>query len=164
MRDLIRARSASKKDTKIARQRVQSLLLRTGRRYEKKLWTRRHRIWLSNQTFEIASQQIAFQHYIQAFEQAENRTKQLEMEILNLLPEWSLGDLVIQLQALKGVALIVAVSVVSEVGDFNRFANPKQIMAYLGLIPGEHSSGGTTRNTEITKVGNKEGITLVVTP
>ena len=76
----------------------------------------------------------------------------------------SLFDLVIQLQALKGVALIVAVSVVSEVGDFNRFANPKQIMAYLGLIPGEHSSGGTTRNTEITKVGNKEGITLVVTP
>lgn len=156
MRDLVRARGASKKDTKIARQRVQSILLRTGRKYDKKSWTRRHRIWLSNQTYDIASQQIAFQHYIQALEQAENRTKQLEDEILNLLPEWSLGDLVIQLQALRGVALVIAVSVVSEIGDFNRFSNPKQIMAYLGLIPGEHSSGNSTRNTGITKVGNKE--------
>lgn len=74
MRDLVRARSASKKDVKIARQRIQSLLLRAGRRYDKKSWMGRHRTWLANQTFSCASQQIAFQHYIQALEQAENRT------------------------------------------------------------------------------------------
>ncbi len=156
MRDLVRARSASKKDTKIARQRIQSLLLRAGRLYDKKSWTKRHRIWLANQTFSNGSQQIAFQHYLQALEQAENRTMQLEQEIQHLLPNWSLGDLVVQLQALKGVALIVAVTVVSEIGDFSRFSNPKQIMAYLGLIPGEHSSGNKTRSIGITKVGNNE--------
>lgn len=156
MRDLVRARGASKKDTRISRQRIQSLLLRAGRKYDKKSWTRRHRIWLANQTFPCASQQIAFQHYIQALEQAENRTAQLEQEITNFLPEWSLGDLVVQLQALKGVALIISVTVVSEIGDLSRFSNPRQIMAYLGLIPGEHSSGGNKRSTGITKVGNSE--------
>ena len=156
MRDLVRARFASKKDTKIARQRIHSFLLRVGRIYAKKPWTVRHRIWLGNQTFANPSQQIAFQHYLQAHEQVQDRTKQLEQEIMRLLPDWSLCDLVIQLQALKGVALIVAVTVVAEIGDFSRFTNPKQIMAYLGLIPGEHSSGNSTRGTGITKVGNKE--------
>ncbi len=156
MRDLVRARSASKKDTKIARQRIHSMLLRAGRVYDNKPWTKRHRIWLANQKFASPSQQIAFQHYIQAHEQTQTRTDQLEQEIMRLLPAWSLYDLVIQLQALKGVALIIAVTVVAEIGDFSRFTNPKQIMAYLGLIPGEHSSGGTIRSTGITKVGNKE--------
>ena len=156
MRDLVRARSASKKDCKIARQRIQSLLLRTGKTYGKKPWTKRHRIWLANQQFPNPSQQIAFQHYIQALEQSENRTSQLEQEIQRLLPDWSLYDLVIQLQALKGVALVVAVTVVAEIGDLSRFSNPKQIMAYLGLIPGGHSSGSSTRHTGITKVGNEE--------
>ena len=156
MRDLVRARSASKKDTKIARQRIQSLLLRAGRIYDKKSWTKRHRIWLANQTFPNASQQIAFQHYLQALEQSQNRTEQLEQEINRLLGEWSLKDLVIQLQALKGIATIIAVTVVAEIGDFSRFDHPKQMMAYLGLIPGEYSSGHTTRSKGITKVGNKE--------
>ncbi|SER78748.1 Transposase [Nitrosomonas sp. Nm51] len=156
MRDLVRARSASKKDTKIARQRIQSLLLRAGRIYDKKSWTKRHRIWLANQTFPNASQQIAFQHYIQALEQSQVRTEQLEQEIDRLLEDWSLKDLVIQLQALRGIATIIAVTVVAEIGDFSRFDHPKQMMAYLGLIPGEYSSGNTTRSKGITKVGNKE--------
>lgn len=156
MRDLVRARSASKKDSKIARQRIQSLLLRAGRIYGKKSWTKRHRIWLANQTFPCGSQQIAFQHYIQALEQTESRTQQLEKEISRLLETWPLRDLVIQLQALKGIATIIAVTVVAEIGDFVRFDNPKQMMAYLGLIPGEYSSGSKIRSRGITKVGNQE--------
>ncbi len=73
-----------------------------------------------------------------------------------MLGEWSLKDLVIQLQALKGIATIIAVTVVAEIGDFSRFDHPKQMMAYLGQIPGEYSSGHTTRSKGITKVGNKE--------
>ena len=156
MRDLVRARSASKKDTKIAKQRIQSMLLRTGRKYDKKPWTKRHRIWLANQSFTISSQQIAFQHYMQSLEQIEARIEQLDQEILRLLPDWSLTDLVSQLQALKGVGLTIAITLVAELGDFSRFTNPKQVMAYLGLIPGEHSSGGKTKKLGITKTGNKE--------
>lgn len=74
---------------------------------------------------------------------------------MRLLPD-CLNDLVTQLQALKGVALIVAATVIAEIGDFSRFENPRKIMAYLGLIPGEHSSGNCTRPAGITKVGNKE--------
>lgn len=156
MRDLIRARSASRKDSKIARQRIQSILLRAGRIYDKKSWTKRHRIWLANQTFPNASQQIAFQHYLQALAQSESRTEQLEQEVTRLLNDWSLRDIVIQLQALKGVATVIAVTIVAEIGDLSRFDNPKQLMAYLGLIPGEYSSGNSTRSRGITKVGNKE--------
>jgi transposase len=156
MRDLVRARAAAKCDSRIAKQRIQSMLLRTGRRYDKKPWGHRHRVWLADQTFPLPSQQIAFQHYCQSLEQIENRIQQLDQEITRLLPEWSLYPLVCQLQALKGVGQTIALTLVAELGDFSRFANPKHIMAYLGLVPGEHSSGGSIRKRGITRVGNSE--------
>jgi len=58
------------------------------------------------------------------------------------------------LQSLRGVSLIVAVTTVAELGDLTRFDSAKQLMAYLGLVPSEHSSGGTTRRGGITKTGN----------
>ena len=156
MRDLVRARSCAKKDTKVAKQRIQSILLRAGKIYEKKMWTVRHRVWLANQSFPLPSQQIAYEHYRQSLEQIENRITQLDQEIDRLLPDWSLNNLVNQLQAFKGVGRTIAISVVAELGDFSRFSNPKQIMAFLGLIPGEYSSGATVRKAGITKAGNVE--------
>lgn len=120
------------------------------------MWTVRHRVWLANQSFPLASQQIAYEHYRQSLEQIENRIEQLNQEIDRLLPNWSLYNLVNQLQALKGVERTIAISVVAELGDFSRFSNPKQIMAFLGLIPSEHSSGSVTRKAGITKAGNVE--------
>ena len=58
------------------------------------------------------------------------------------------------IQAMRGVAFIVAVTVVAEVGDFHRFDNPRQLMAYLGLTPSEHSSGASVRRGGITKAGS----------
>src|SRR3981189_2237668 len=58
------------------------------------------------------------------------------------------------IQAMRGVSLINAVTIVAEVGDFSRFGNPRQLMAYLGLVPSEHSSGGAVRRGGITKAGN----------
>lgn len=156
MRDLVRARACAKHDEKIAKQRIQSMLLRTGRKYDKKSWTVRHKIWLANQSFDLSSQQIAFEHYKQSLEQIENRILQLDKEIDHLLPNWSLFNLVTQLQALKGVGKLIAISLATEIGDFSRFSNPKQIMAFLGMIPGEHSSGKTIRHAGITKTGNPE--------
>src|ERR1700687_4948468 len=71
-----------------------------------------------------------------------------------LLPNWSMAPVVAALQSMRGVALVVAVTVVAEVGDFRRFANPRQLMAYLGLVPSEHSSGSSVRRGGITKAGN----------
>jgi transposase len=67
---------------------------------------------------------------------------------------WSQAPLVAALQAMRGVAFVVAVTLVAEVGDFARFANPRQLMAYLGLVPAEHSSGRAVRRAGITKAGN----------
>ena len=135
MRDLIRARAAAKRDSRVARQRILSMLLRTDKHYAGKHWTGKHRTWLANQSFSQPSQQIAFQHYCQSLEQIEDRILQLDQEISRLLPEWSLCNLVCQLQALKGVGQLTAITLVAELGDFLRFSNPKQLMAFLGLVP-----------------------------
>jgi transposase len=155
IRDLVRARHAANKDTKIAKQRIKSFLLKYDINYVGKSWTYRHKLWLANLQFKNEAQQVAFQNYINALNQANNRKEQLEQQILDIYPSWSLAPLVTALQALRGVALIIAVSVVAEVGDISRFDTPKQLMAFLGLIPGEHSSGNSVRPRGITKTGNK---------
>ena len=116
MRDLIRARAAAKRDSRVARQRILSMLLRTDKHYAGKHWTGKHRTWLANQSFSQPSQQIAFQHYCQSLEQIEDRILQLDQEISRLLPEWSLCNLVCQLQALKGVGQLIAITLVAELG------------------------------------------------
>jgi transposase len=154
MRDLVRARQKASNDIRQARQRIQGFLLRRQRRYPSKSWTFRHRMWLANQSFEHTAQNIAFQNYLRAHEQAEARRSDLDVQIRDLLPHWALSPLVTALQALKGIALTIAVALVAEIGDFRRFANARQLMAYLGIIPGEFSSGSSIRPRGITKAGN----------
>ncbi|SDP83003.1 Transposase IS116/IS110/IS902 family protein [Ralstonia sp. 25mfcol4.1] len=87
-------------------------------------------------------------------QQAESRRTELDGQIAERLPTWSLAPTVTALQALRGVGTIIAVTLAAEVGDFARFAAPRDLMAYLGLVPGEHSSGATIRPRGITKQGN----------
>jgi len=94
------------------------------------------------------------QDYIHAVTDAEARVVRLTTQIEELVPQWSMAPVVEAMQAMRGVALIVAVTLVAEVGDFSRFDNPRQLMAYLGLVPSEHSSGATVRRGGITKAGN----------
>ena len=94
------------------------------------------------------------QESIEAARVAEERLVRLERAIEEFLPAWSLAPLVEALQALRGVDLVTAVTFVVEVGDVRRFANPRQLMGYLGLVPGERSTGETVRRGSITKMGN----------
>jgi transposase len=94
------------------------------------------------------------QDYIHAVEDAEARVERLASQIEDLLPAWSMRPVVEAVQVMRGVGLIVAVTVVAEVGDFSRFEKPRQLMAYLGLVPSEHSSGATVRKGGITKASN----------
>jgi transposase len=73
---------------------------------------------------------------------------------MKLLPEWRWNPVVKALQALRGVAPIVAATTIAEIGDLSRFENPRQLMAYLGLVPSEDSSGESTHRGSITKTGN----------
>jgi Transposase IS116/IS110/IS902 family len=113
-----------------------------------------YRRWLSNLAFEHPAQQIVFQDYVDAVGDAERRLKRVEGQILTLLSDWSLSPIVDALQALRGIAVINAVVLVAEVGDFTRFTNPRQLMAYFGLVPGERSSGQAVHRGGITKTGN----------
>lgn len=156
MRDLVRARHVASHDTRKARAHVQMFLLRHGLRYEGKPWSYRHRVWLTDRRFEHPGQQVAFQSYLNRLDQAESRKKELEEQIASIVPAWSLGPMVTALQALKGVGLVIAATLVAEVGQFSRFPSPRKLMAYLGLVPGEHSSGGSIRPRGITKAGNSD--------
>jgi hypothetical protein len=146
MRDLVRARATARRVLGKARQHLQGFLLRHGRIYRGvRGWTRAYRRWLTTVRFDHPAQQIVLQDYIHAVEGAEVRLQRLEQQIEELLPSWSMAPVVEALQAMRGIALIVATTVVAEVGDFSRFANPRQLMAYLGLVPSEHSSGSNIR-------------------
>ncbi len=101
-----------------------------------------------------AAQQFTLQEYIDAVRSCTERIERITGQIRELVAQWRLGPVVEALQALRGVSLIVAVTVVAELGDLSRFDHPRKVMAYLGLIPSEHSSGENTQRGGITKTGN----------
>lgn len=154
VRDLVRARQAASFDVRKARQRIQSFLLKHARRYAKKPWGGQHRTWLANQSFDQPAQHIAFENYLRAESQAVSRRAELDQQLRELLPSWSLAPIVEALQALRGVAFVIAMCLVAEIGDFARFKTARHLMAFLGLVPGERSSGTTVRPRGITKTGN----------
>lgn len=102
------------------------------------------------------------EEYIRTIEQIEERRERLTQQMLALLPDWSLNPVVEAIQALRGVAQISAVTLVSEIGDFRRFSNPRQFMAWLGLVPREHSTGASVLRGSITKAGNTRARRMLV--
>jgi len=163
MRDLVRAREDAKEAERKAKQRLGSFLLRHARRYSgKKTWTRAHRRWLSEQRFAHPAQQIVFEEYVGAVEHGQCRVERLTDQIRALVSEWRLAPVVEAFQAMRGVSLIVAATVAAEVGDLSRFDHPGQLMAHLGLIPSEHSSGDKVRRGSITKAGNSHARRVLV--
>ena len=116
----------------------------------------------AEQRFAHAAQQIVFEELIQAVEQAQGRRDRLAQQMIALLPSWSLREVVASLQALRGVATLSAITLMAEIGDFRRFANPRQLMAWLGLVPREHSSGATTARGPITKAGNSRARRVLI--
>jgi transposase len=155
MRDLTRAREDAVKAQKTARYQLSAFLLRYGKRYPGKAsWTPSHMRWLSDVALPHPSQQIVLQEYINAVSVCSERVDRLMDQIVSLLPAWRMYPVVKALQALRGVALIVAATTVAEIGDMSRFAKPRQLMAYLGLVPSEDSTGDSIHRGSITKTGN----------
>jgi transposase len=154
IRDLVRARLAAVRVVRQARQQLSGFLLRHGHHYNRPAWTLMHRRWLAGLKFEHAAHYIVLEDCIAAVEAATARRDRLEAHIEAALSGWSLTPVVEALQALRGLALVAAATLVAELGDVTRFANPRQFMAYLGLVPSEHSSGSTRRQGGITKAGN----------
>jgi len=156
MRDLTRAREDSKAIELKTKQQLGAFLLRHGRVYEtgKTRWTKGHFNWLETVKFDSAIQQIVLQEYINAVKDAAQRVAGIVTEMHKALQTWSLRPVVEGLIALRGIDIITAMTIMAELGDISRFDNPRQLMAFLGLVPSEYSSGGKRRLGSITKTGN----------
>jgi len=155
MRDLCRARDAARLTMKNAKLRLKAFLLRLGRQYEGRAdWTDAHRRYLAKVVCPTPTQQIVFQESVRAVDEQVDRLHRLEAELLERAPAWRLYPVVQALQALRGVQFLVAITVVAELGDLTRFDSPRQLAAFVGLIPSEYSSGPARRQGGITKAGN----------
>jgi len=163
IRDLSRAREAAVDDLKGKRQQVSSLLLRLGLHYPgKKTWGKAHRNWLASQKIAHREQRFVFEELLGAERQAQDRADRLEAAIRAAVPEWSLAEVVTALQAMRGIDLVSAVTVLAEIGDLSRFASPRELMGYLGLVPSERSTGDSVKRGPITKAGNRRARRILV--
>jgi transposase len=155
IRDLVRAREVANDGVRKARQHLQSFLLRHGRIYSGRApWTRVHSRWLAIQSFTHPAQNIVLAEYIQAIEDATVRLDRLTKQVAEAMASWSMAPVVEAYQAMRGVALVTAVTFVVEIGDVRRFDSAPQLMAFLGLVPSENSTGERVRRGGITKAGN----------
>jgi transposase len=155
MRDLVRAREAAVDARKRARQQLQSFLLRHDRVYTGlKPWTKAHSGWLCDQKFDHPAHHIVLADYREAIAEAQVRLDRMTALVTELTASWSMAPVVTAYQAMRGVDLITAVTFVVEIGDVRRFDSPRQLMAYLGLVPSENSTGERVRRGGITKAGN----------
>ena len=164
MRDLTRARETAVIDLRAKRQQVSAFLLRQGLHYpdDKRTWTKTHMSWLASQKLEHPEQRIVFEEMMLAVRQAQERIERLEQAIGTAVPDWSLADVVTALMAMRGLALISAATFLAEIGDLSRFQTPRELMAYLGLVPSEDSTGDTIKRGPITKAGNRRARRMLV--
>ncbi|MGF6695904.1 transposase [Paraburkholderia sp. MM5496-R1] len=162
-RDLARAWVIAKDDLKRARQRVKAFLLSHGVRYTGSAdWGPAHRRWLSAYSFDSAWQQFAFEELRRAIEDRLAQCDRLESALREAVVNWRFYPAVLGLQAMRGVQFTTAVGMLAELGDLSRFVHPRQLMAWLGVTPSEHSSGGKRRQGSITKSGNSYARKLLV--
>jgi len=163
IRDLARAREDVVNARTQARQQLKGFLLRHDVRYTGKTsWSKTYYRWLGTLNFGLSGAQTAFTEYWQAVTAADERVARLTGALANSIEGWRFEAVVNALQALRGIDVISAIGLVAEVGDIRRFAHPRQLMAYLGLVPSEHSSGERVARGSITKTGNTHARRLLV--
>ncbi len=163
VRDLVRARDDVRKDLTAARNRLGKFLIRHGRIFsEGKNWTLRFWAWLSKQAFERECERLTFEHYVAAVKHLVERRAALDHELERIAGAEPYATPVKKLLCLRGISTLSAIALVAEIGDFRRFASPRQLMAYVGLVPREYSSGGKEKRGGITKTGNEHVRRLLV--
>lgn len=155
VRDLVRARDDVRKDLTAARHRLGKFLIRHGRLFHGgERWTQRYWVWLRAQEFDRECERLTFEHYAHEVEHHLERRAALDREIERLARNEPYAQPVAKLTCLRGISTLSAMALVAEIGDFRRFDSPRPLMAYVGLVPREYSSGGKEKRGGITKTGN----------
>lgn len=126
------------------------------------MWGPAHLRWLANVVCPTPAQQLVFQECVQAVSERQERWQRIETELHPQVQTWRWAAGGEAIQALRGVQFIAAVTLIAELGELTRFANPRQLMSYLGLTPREYSSGSRRRPGGITKTGNAHARRVLV--
>jgi len=156
VRDLCRCREAVKKDLGRMRHRLLKFALRHGFHYThgKNHWTKRHMQWLRGLKFEDVISQTVFLEYLSQVEDQSERLEALDRKLEEVSREEPYKTPVGWLRCFHGIDVVTGLSLVAELYAIERFHSARQLMSYLGLTPGEHSSGEREQHGGITKAGN----------
>ena len=163
IRDLCRARTDAVDDRRRSRHRLKGFLLRHGYRYQgKSAWSAAHQRYLRELVLPHPAMKVILEEYLISIEAAGERIERCEAAMRELLEKWRLKPAVQALMAMKGFQIVAAMILVSELGAIDRFTHPRQVMAYLGLVPSENTSSDKRRQGAITKCGNAHARWLLV--
>jgi transposase len=154
VRDLARARDDAREDLQRCRHRLGKLLLRRGLHYAGRNWTRAHRQWLESLTWAHAAERTVVDDYLLAIDHTEARLLELDAQLAEIAETEPYREPVAWLRCFRGIDTLTAILILAELHDFRRFASAPALMAYLGLVPGEDSSGEKHRRGRITRTGN----------
>jgi transposase len=154
VRDLARARDDAREDLQRCRHRLGKLLLRRGLHYTGRNWTRAHRAWIDGLTWTYAAERAVVDDYLLAIDHTEARLLELDARLAEIAETEPYREPVGWLRCFRGIDTLTAMLILAELHDFRRFASAPALMAYLGLVPGEDSSGEKHRRGRITRTGN----------
>lgn len=154
VRDLARARDDAREDLQRCRHRLGKLLLRRGLHYAGKNWTQAHRRWVDSLSWPHAAERAVVEDYQLAIDHTEARLLELDARLAELAAQAPYREPVGWLRCFRGIDTLTAMLILAELHDFRRFGSARALMAFLGLVPGEDSSGEKHRRGRITKMGN----------
>ena len=154
VRDLCRARDDAREDMQRARHRLGKLLLRRGLHYSGRNWTRAHRQWLDSLQWTQPAERTVVDDYLLAIDHVEARLIELDARLTEIAQAEPYRQPVGWLRCFRGIDTLTAILILAELHDFRRFHSPRALMAYLGLVPGEDSTGEKHRRGRITRTGN----------
>ena len=154
VRDVARARDDVREDLQRCRHRLGKFLLRRGLHYHGRNWTRSHRQWVDQLTWTHAAERVVVDEYRLAIDQTEARLRELDARLAALAETEPYRARVGWLRCFRGIDTLSAMLILAELHDIRRFISARGLMAYLGLVPGEDSSGEKHRRGRITRTGN----------
>jgi transposase len=155
VRDLCRARDDAREDLQRCRHRLGKLLLRRGLHFPgRKNWTRAHRQWIASLVWAQPAERVVVDDYLLAIDHVEARLIELDARLAEIAHQDPYREPVAWLRCFRGIDTLTAMLILAELHDFRRFQSPRALMAYLGLVPGEDSTGDKHRRGRITRTGN----------
>jgi transposase len=154
-RDLVRCREDMMNNLKRTKQRLNHFLMRHGYHYHGSNWTIGHFKWLQQIELKDTLLDKTMSFYLNEINYLVLQLKDMDKEIHQLAETKRYKEKVDVLCAYRGIGVLTAMILITEIIDFKRFRDPRELMAYLGMVPSEYSSGSTVKKGSITKCGNK---------